>query len=198
MDPIIQPSPLLGSSPSDPAAAGDGGDDTPQGVTVEERDEFWRKRLSGHQKGWNAERQALRDQIASLEARTRASATGQGGQPGNGSDPNAEIERLQREIEQRDLLYGRKVKYPSLNGNVSDAVIAASTDAELARLNALFDDTPPALGGSPNGGGVIAPTQPRRTTGVPGKRIEDMTKDELLVELRRESDRAMEARRAGF
>ncbi len=186
MDPII-------TDPSQPNGAPlTNGSDEPTGATVEERDEFWRKRLGGHQRGWNAEKKALQDQIASLEQRIAASTTGQGGQPGNGSDPNAEVARLQRELEARDLLYGRKVKYPSLNGNVSDAVISTASEPELARLNALFDDTPPASGG------VIAPTQPKRTGPSAGKRIEDMSKDELLVELQRASDREMEARRAGF
>lgn len=185
MDPIItDPSQQPGASSSD---------DEPVGATVEERDAYWRKRMGGKDRAHAAAEKALQDQIASYEARLRAaSTTGQGGQPGNEGNSSAEIERLQRELEAKDTLYGRKVKYPSLNGNVSDAVISTASEPELARLNALFDDTPPASTG------VIAPTQPRRTGPTAGKRIEEMSKDELLIELKRASDREMESRRAGF
>lgn len=180
MDPIItDPSQQPGASSSD---------DEPVGATVEERDAYWRKRMSGKDRAHSAAEQALRDQIASYEARLKAApATGQGGQPGDESA--AEIARLNREIAQRDTLYGRKVKYPNLAGKVSDATIMSSDEADLARFNELFDDTPT--------GGVIAPTQPRRGAPVQPKRIEDMSKDELLVQLERESQKIVQARQAG-
>lgn len=189
MDPIIQqpsqPTGAEGAAPNGAAAE----DAEPQGATVEERDAYWRKRMSGKDRAHAAAEQALREELESLRRAKASSATpGADGQPGNGA-ANAEVEALKRQIAERDLLYGRKTKYPSLAGKVSDATIMAAEEAELARLNALFDD-------SADGGTFIAPTAPKRAPAGGAKRIEDMSKDELLVELSRETARMQEEQRA--
>lgn len=181
MDPIIsQPSP----EPS-PAPAADGGDAEPVGATVEERDAYWQKRMSGKDRAHLAAERALREELESL--RKAQATSGANGQPGNGVDPNAaEVERLRAEIAQRDTLYGRKSKYPNLNGNVSDQTIMSSDEADLAKFNALFDNSAD--------GTFIAPTAPKRSAPQGQKRIESMTKDELLVELQRATSRMTEDR----
>lgn len=180
------------SSPSDatPAAPVNGAADEeqPAGATVEERDAYWQKRMGGKDRAHAAAEKALREELESLR---KAQATpGANGQPGNGDASAQEIERLKAEIAQRDTLYGRKAKYPNLNGKVSDATIMSSDEADLAKFNALFDD-------SADGGTFIAPTAPKRSAAPSNKRIEDMSKDELLVELSRETARMREDREAG-
>lgn len=180
MDPIIQtPSPAdAGSAPTEDAE--------PVGATVEERDAYWQKRMSGKDRAHAAAERALREELESL--RKAQTTPGANGQPGNGADPNAaEIERLRAELAAKDTLYGRKAKYPNLAGNVTDATIMASDEADLARFNELFSN-------DSSGGTFIAPTAPKRTAGPTTKRIEDMSKDELLVELDRETRRMAEER----
>lgn len=182
MDPIIpQPSLPTDSTSSDEAVE-------PQGVTVEDRDAYWQKRMSGKDRAHLAAEKALREELESL--RKSQTTRGANGQPGEGDQSAAEIEALRREIAAKDTLYGRKSKYPNLNGKVSDATIMASDEADLARFNEMFDDTS-------DGGTFIAPTAPRKTTAPGAKRYEQMDKDELLVELQRETSRMTEDRRAG-
>jgi len=179
-------------SPADPAPtlANGEADPEPVGATVEERDAYWQKRMGGKDRAHSAAERALREELESWKAKATATP-GANGQPGNGADPNAaEVERLTRELAAKDTLYGRKAKYPNLAGNVTDATIMASDEADLAKFNALFDDS--AAGTTP----FIAPTAPKRTAPSGGKRIEDMSKDELLVELDRETRRMMEERGA--
>lgn len=186
MDPI-NPTPSL----TDPASAapvnGAADEEQPAGATVEERDQYWRKRMSGKDRAHSAAEQALREELESLRAKN-AATPGANGQPGNGADPNAaEVERLTRELAARDTLYGRKTKYPNLVGKVTDATIMASDEADLAKFNALYDE-------SADGGTFIAPTAPKRTAAPGTKAIEAMSKDELLVELARETARMQEDR----
>jgi hypothetical protein len=182
MDPIITtPSPTEGSAP-----VVTDGEPEPTGATVEERDAYWQKRMSGKDRAHAAAEKALREELESL--RKAQATSGANGQSGNGADPNAaEVERLKRELAARDTLYGRKAKYPNLNGNVSDATIMSSDEADLAKFNALFDN-------ASDGGTFIAPTAPKRTAAPTAKPIEQMTKDELLVELDRETRRMQEDR----
>lgn len=184
MDPIIpQPSLVPGTAPTD------GGDAEPVGATVEERDAYWQKRMSGKDRAHAAAERALREELESWKAKA-TTTPGANGQPGNGADQTAaEIEALRRELAAKDTLYGRKAKYPNLAGNVSDTTIMSSDEADLARFNELFDNS--------SGGTFIAPTAPRKTTAPANKRIEDMSKDELLLELQREAAKMGEDRR-GF
>lgn len=183
-DPIISQSsdPKPFPAATDPVTA----DEVSGGSTQEEIEAYWRRRVMGKDKGHAAAEKALREELeSSRKARTTPGADGQ---PGNGVDPNAaEIEALRREIAAKDTLYGRKSKYPNLVGNVSDLTIMSSDEADLAKFNALFDD-------SVDGGTFIAPTAPKRTASRGSKRIEDMSKDELLVELQRATARMTEDR----
>lgn len=167
---------------TDPVTA----DEVSGGSTQEEIEAYWRRRVMNKDKGHAAAERALREELESARKRPTLGADGQ---PGNGVDPNAaEVEALRREIAAKDALYGRKSKYPNLNGNVSDLTIMSSDEADLAKFNALFDD-------SASGGTFIAPTAPKRTASPGQKRIEDMSKDELLLELQRETTKMTEDRR---
>jgi len=184
MDPITQPS----ETPTAPAATDPVAADEESGArTPEEIEAYWRRRVSLKDKGHQASEQALRQELESWKAKATATP-GADGQPGNGVDPSAaEVEALRRELAAKDTLYGRKSKYPNLNGNVSDLTIMSSDEADLAKFNAMFDD-------NASGGTFIAPTAPKRTPSRVTKRIEDMSKDELLVELQRATTRMMEDR----
>ena len=72
----------------------------------------------------------------------------------------------------------RKAKYPALAAaGTEDDVFATASEATLAKLNALADDEPK--------GTFIAPTGPKRGAPAQPKTYAEMSKQELLDEMKR-------------
>lgn len=152
------------------------------GATVEEVEEFWRRRMAGKERAWNAEASVLRDQNESLR---RPQAT-----PGNGAEPDQMVTELRRQLEAEQAartVDQRKLKYPALAAqNPGDAAFAAIDEAGLAKLNVLAED---GVNGT-----YIAPTSPRKPTPTVAKRPEDMDDGELKQALRSAAEAMDQAR----
>lgn len=181
------------TSPATPPA--DGGpitpDETSGAKTPEEIEAYWRNRVSRKDAAHAAAERTLRDQIASLQA--KPAATGSDGQPGSGdSEAVAALQRQLDEERAARIVDQRKGKYPALVAQgVSDETFASSNEADLAKMNALADDTAAT--------GFMAPTAPRRSTTPPAaaKALHEKTKAELEADLRALSPAYAESLRQG-
>lgn len=175
--------------PSGQAPAAPAGDDPFAGIQTEGRtpaeiEAEYRARLGGHQRGWNAAEQALREQLQTAQAQLaqRSSQPASGQHDDATAQQMAALQRQAQDAEIRAVAAERMAKYPSLAQSISDPkVFAALDDANLAKLSAMIDDNVGATGT------FIAPTAPRRTAVPPAapKTYADKTKDELLDDLRR-------------
>jgi hypothetical protein len=187
--------------PAQPAANGQGqapaNEGQPKFQSVEEADEFWRKRVGNKDKAHAAAERALREENESLKRQLQTTPpAGQAGGEGGGDPAVAQLRQqlqqnqqlLEQERQQR-VIDTRKAKYPKLvEQGLPDAMFAAGDEASLAKLNALADDEPE--------GTLIAPTGPRRASAAASKPIREKSKEELLADLRVVSDRMMEQRRS--
>lgn len=178
------------SSPSAPVAAPDPNapvapDEVSGAKTVEEVEAYWRNRVSRKDIAHSAAENALRDELAALRRQATTAPASDGGQQGNQQGGDAElrrqIEETQRQLRQEQaarVVDQRKAKYPALaKSGAEDEVFANASDATLARLNALADDEPR--------GTFIAPTGPKRGAPAQPKSLAEMSKQELLDEMRR-------------
>lgn len=190
------PTPTAPASPPQPPATGtepepttaipssvgaaDGAATTPK--TIEEVDEFWRKRVSAKDKAHAEAEKALREELASLKA-AQAGATSSGGQQGTPGQEDPRIAQLTKELEAEKaqrLVDTRKAKYPHLAAQVGEAddIFKSADEATLAKLNALADD-------SDSGGTFIAPTGPKRSPSAQPKALHEKSRDELEADLKR-------------
>jgi hypothetical protein len=165
------------------------------GKTVEDVDRDWRYRVGQKDRAHAAAEQALRDQIASLEAQNKARGQQAGGQssgqaPATGEDPQLAFLREQLATAKQEteaerklrIVETRRAKYPHLSKQVgNDTSIFEADEATLARLNAQLDDEANV---SP-----LAPTSPRKGAPAPAKNVNDMTKAELEAEMKRQLER---------
>jgi len=168
MDPKTPDQPSQEPNLDTPAAEVSSGADTVEGV-----EEFWRKRMAGKERAWNAAEEVLRGQIGTLQ---QAASRQGSGQTAGQDEISQQLADAQRELQtERGLrvIEQRKAKYPDLaKQGYDDTLFAVSDEATLAKLNALAEDT--------NGGGTfIAPTTPKRPDNGAAKRPEDMTLEEL-------------------
>lgn len=190
--PAAAPAPAATPAPVPaPAANGAAAPDAvaTQGRTVEEVEAEYKARLSGKDRAHNVAEQTLRAQNEALQQKLDAlmdgaAAAGQAGSPGEASGPNplaAQLaqERAAREqAEQRAVIADRRAKFPALASYVHESILQATDEASLAKLNAQLEDS---VGG---GGNYIAPTSPSRSAPVPAKPFAEMTKQELLDQLK--------------
>jgi hypothetical protein len=123
---------------------------------------------------------------------SRPQSSGQSATGSGGNDPAVEALRQELEAQRREtenekqarVIEQRKFKYPALARGVGDAgsgIFATADEATLAKLNAQYDD------GSSTG--TFAPTSPRRAAATPAKGLDEMTKAELELELRKSVER---------
>jgi hypothetical protein len=132
----------------------------------------------------------MEDLQRSVEARAE-------GQPAASGEPSykARFEQTQRELEQERQARQtteRRLQYPALAGEVApdDPMWVTSRDETLARLNATFSAPP-----RPEPTGHVDANNPARPPTVQ-KSAAEMTKDELLNELRRLAPAQAERERA--
>lgn len=148
---------------------------TPEQVEAE-----WQAKQSALGRQHAAESQALRSQIAALEAQTRA--------PGErtGTDDEAlktENERLRKQLQDKDVAYAaevRKVRFPLSAEALDPAVLASMDEARLAGLEARLTPQVGQGASSPR----VEPSTPPRTADVP-KPLEERSRAELEAELAR-------------
>jgi hypothetical protein len=167
-----------------------------QPLTAEEVENQWRHRVSQKDRAHAAAEQALRDENDALrrslaaQQKPRSQSSGQSGEGNTDSAVEAlreELEEQRRATEaekQARVIEQRKAKYPALARGVGEAgssVFSTADEATLAKLNAQYDD------GSSTG--TFAPTSPRRAAQTPSKGLNDMSKAELELELRRSVER---------
>jgi hypothetical protein len=138
-----------------------------------------------------------------MEDLQRAVESGQGNGTAQSAEPSykARFEQTQRELEQERQvrqMTERRLRFPALAGEIApdDPVWVSARDETLARLNATF-----AAPSRPEPTGYVDANNPARAV-VASKPIEQMNKDELLVELARlaplEAERERERARGGF
>ncbi len=168
----------------------------PAPQTPEEVEAIWRNRFSQRDRAHNAEVESLRQQMETLQRSVEAASTG--GQPAaNNGEPSYKMrfEQTARELEverQARQTSERRLRFPALAGEVApdDPLWVSARDETLARLNATFGAPPP-----PEPTGHVDANNPARQT-VTSKPIADMTKDELLNELKRLAPAQAERERA--
>jgi hypothetical protein len=146
---------------------------TPEGVaaplaqSVEEVDAIWRKRQSNKDLAHNAEVAELRRQLEA--AKTGVAPT---------SAPSETPEQVRiRQLETQIAVEQRKSRFPHAASDLGDD-IATIDEARLARLEARLaaEDAAPAPRMDPNSAGRGTPSAP--------KPLSDMSKDELLAQLK--------------
>jgi hypothetical protein len=188
--------PMTGGEGQAPAAEGSGPSPDPTPQTPEEVEAIWRNRFSQRDRAHNAEVESLREQ---LDSARRSGEAPQGGE--SPADPQtasykARLEQTQRELEeerQKSKVTERRLRFPELAREVpsDDPMWVAGRDETLARLNSTFQPNPVV---SPTG--HVDANNPSRQTLQP-KLTSDMSKDELLAELKRLAP-VVEAERGGF
>jgi hypothetical protein len=166
-----------------PAEAAPEGSAPPVPQTPEDVEAIWRNRFSQRDRAHNAEVESLRSQMETLQRSVEARADGQPVQSNGEPSYKARYEATQRELEverQARQTTERRLRYPALAGEVApdDPMWVSSRDETLARLNATFAAPP-----RPEPTGHVDANNPVRQT-VTNKPIAEMTKDELLNELR--------------
>ena len=173
MDPVTTPT--TDTTLDTPASEVSSGADTVEGV-----EEFWRKRMAGKERAWNAEAMTLREQNESLQR--RAAAT-----PANGDAPEGGDQRvveLQRQLEaerQARVVTERKLRFPALAAqNPGDTVFVAADEATLAKLNVLAEDG--------NNGTFIAPTSPRRAAPATARTLAELDDDAFKAAFKQRAD----------
>ncbi len=174
--------PATAPDPSAPVAP----DEVSGAKTVEEVEAYWRNRVSRKDSAHSAAENALRDELAALRRQATTAPASDGGQQGNqqgGADAELrrQIEETQRQLKAEQaarVIDQRKAKYPALAAaGTEDDVFATASEATLAKLNALADDEPK--------GTFIAPTGPKRGAPAQPKTYAEMSKQELLDEMKR-------------
>lgn len=168
---------------TDGAAQPDGSAE-PAPQTPEEVEAIWRNRFSQRDRAHNAEVQSLREQLSALQSTPPSQPSADGSIPDGGY--KARWEQSQRELEQERqsrAIDARRSKFSALAQEVpaDDPLWASPREETLARLNATLNGPAPA----PEPTGLIDRNNPRRETPLPGKPLEQMSKDELLRELER-------------
>jgi len=182
---------LMGEGTTPPEEAGVS-DDTPA-LSVEEVENRWKHRVSQKDRAHAAAEQALREENDALRRQLEGSRARSDGQSGNGGGSGdaaylrEQLAQKDREIEQERRerqAESRRAKYPALSqslGEGGSGIFATADDATLARLNALADDE--------TSGSTFAPTTPRKPAPVAPKPLEEMSKAELELALRRSVER---------
>ena len=157
-----------------------------QPQTPEEVEAIWRNRFSQRDRAHNAEVESLRRQVGELRGTGTPSAAADGTTPA-GNSYKAQYEAAQQELEQvrrEATVANRRAQFPALAGEIAatDPVWASANEESLARMNALVGAPP-----RPAPAGPIDQNQPPRTPTGPRKALDQMSKDELLQELARQS-----------
>jgi hypothetical protein len=175
------PAPLTPGQETQPPAQPDGSAPPPEPQTPEDVEAIWRNRFSQRDRAHNAEVESLRQQLD--EARRSADAKPTDGQAQPDSY-KARFEQSQQELErerQARQVTERRLRFPALSQEVpaDDPMWVSGRDETLARLNATF--TAPA---PPPPTGHVDANNPSRSNLAP-KPVAEMSKDELLAELKR-------------
>ena len=153
--------------------------------TAEERDAYWQKRQSGIDRSHNAEVAALKEQVALLQARASSAPP-----PPDETPDQRRVRELEAQLEgerARSAAASMAAKYPLLSEVLDEAFanIVSMPGEKLAALEARIEQTD---GGQPARPLIDPNAAPRQRSSVQGpqaKPLDQMSKEDLLVELKR-------------
>lgn len=189
-------SPEPPGQPGEQAAQPEQGSAPPPPQTTEEVEAIWRNRFSQRDRAHNAEVDSLRTQLEDARRSAEGKPTGNG-QEQQPDSYKSRYEQTQKELEQERQLRQvteRRLRFPALANEIpaDDPTWVSGRDETLARLNATFQQPAPL----PPTGHVDA-NNPSRPNIVP-RPVSEMTKDELLQELKRLAPAVEAQERGGF
>lgn len=187
---------LQQSAPEGDEAPEDQQPETSGASTPEDIEAYWRKRFSNHDKAHAEETRVLRERAEAAERSQRQALTGQQQSSDESGRYQSVIEDLQQRLdaERSGRVYDvRRATYPEASEAIGDpAVLTTMDEGRLAALNERL-----RLEASPAPRRVDA-NNPARPANAPPKPMSEMSKDELLGVMERESANWMEEVRRGY